>query len=74
MVKMDVPCTNGVIHVISSILLPPTLVPHSVREPGKKYFESTILDIYKNILTLQEALGLDPLLEGYDVGALARLN
>ncbi len=26
-VKADLPCTNGVIHVISSVLIPPTFVP-----------------------------------------------
>lgn len=73
-IKADIACTNGVIHVIGSLLVPPTFVEQPTRPPEKKYFQSAVLDIYKNTLTPREALGIDPLPQGYDETALARLS
>ncbi|CAN8072710.1 unnamed protein product, partial [Agarophyton chilense] len=61
-VKTDVPCANGVMHVIGSLLLPDGFVPPSLpRKPA--FVSSTVLDVYANMLTPRQALGIDPLPE-----------
>lgn len=73
-VKADIPCTNGVIHVVSSVLIPPSFVPQPAGPVKKNFPSSIVLDIYKNMLTPRQALGIDPLPEGYEEGALARFD
>lgn len=73
-VKGDVPCKNGVVHVLSSVLVPPTFVPQPAGPVKKKFFTSTVLDIYANTLTPRQAIGIDPLPAGYDSSALAKFD
>eukprot|EP00177_Eucheuma_denticulatum_P002038 GFKZ01003647.1.p2 GENE.GFKZ01003647.1~~GFKZ01003647.1.p2 ORF type:complete len:268 (+),score=35.52 GFKZ01003647.1:199-1002(+) len=73
-VKADIPCTNGVIHVISSVLIPMTFEQQPAGPVKKNFFDSTVLDIYANRLTPRQALGIDPLPAGYDPGALAKFE
>ncbi len=57
-VKADVACSNGTIHVISSILTPPTYEQPPVR-PEVPVFPESIVEVYKNTLTPRQALGID---------------
>lgn len=71
-VKADVPCSNGVIHAISSVLVPPSFTVQP-RGPAVPVFPaSQILDVYANTLTPRQALGIDPLPAGADGGALTK--
>lgn len=73
-VKSDIPCTNGVVHVVSSVLIPPTFVPQPAGPVEKNYITSTILDVYANTLTPRQAIGIDPLPAGYDPQALTKFE
>lgn len=73
-VKADIPCTNGVIHVISSVIIPMSYEKPPTGPPKKNFFNSTVLDLYKNRLTPRQALGIDPLPEGYDSTALSKFE
>lgn len=73
-VKGDIPCTNGVIHVVSSVLIPSSFVPQPAGPVKKNFPDSIVLDIYKNTLTPRQALGIDSLPEGYEEGALAKFD
>lgn len=69
-VKSDIPCTNGVIHVISSILIPLSFTPQP-RGPVKKSLPvSQVLDVYGKMLSPRQALGIDPLPAAADSSAL----
>lgn len=63
-VKADIPCTNGVIHVIGSVLVPSTYVQPPSGPVELEYPESQVLDVYSNLLTPRQALGIDPLPAG----------
>lgn len=69
-VKADVPCSNGVIHVVNSILLPSSYNTPPIRPEKPSYPTSQVLDIYKNTITPRQALGIDPLPAG--AGALTK--
>ncbi|OSX68391.1 hypothetical protein BU14_2886s0001, partial [Porphyra umbilicalis] len=73
-IKADVAASNGVIHVVNSVLLPSTFVRQPTNPPSPKFFQSTVQDVYANTLTPRQRIGIDPLPEGYDAGALARLQ
>lgn len=73
-VKADIPCTNGVIHVVSSVLIPLSFEQQPVGPVEKKFPNSLILDIYANTLTPRQALGIDPLPVGYQPGALSKFE
>lgn len=73
-VKADIPCSNGVIHVISSVLLPMSFVPQPPGPVKKNFVTSTILDVYANTLTPRQAIGIDPIPAGYDSQALAKFD
>lgn len=73
-VKSDIPCTNGVIHVISSVLIPMSFEPQPAGPVKKNFFSSTVLDLYANRLTPRQAIGIDPLPAGYDSQALAKFE
>jgi uncharacterized surface protein with fasciclin (FAS1) repeats len=70
-VNADIPCTNGVIHIVSSVLIPPSFTPQPAGPVKRKFFSSTVLDIYANTPTPRQALGLDPMPAGAGPGALA---
>lgn len=71
-VRADIPCSNGVIHVVGSVLLPSTFTPQPAGPVEQKFFSSTILDIYANSPTPRQALGIDPMPADSDPGALAQ--
>ena len=73
-IKGDVGCSNGVVHVVNCMLAPMSYRDAPKREEKKLFFQSTVLDRYKNTLTPREALGIDPLPQGYDGGALAKFS
>lgn len=73
-VKADIPCTNGVIHAISSILIPMSFVPQPAGPVKKNFVNSSVLDVYANMLTPRQALGIDPLPAGYDSQALSKFD
>lgn len=73
-VKADVTVSNGVIHVVNSVLLPSTYVRQPTNPAAPKFFQSTVQDVYANTLTPRQAIGIDPLPAGYDAGALSRLQ
>lgn len=73
-VKADILCTNGVIQVISSVLVPFSFEYQPVRPAKGKHDNSLILDVFANTLAPRQALGIDPLQAGYDPGALSRLG
>lgn len=73
-VKADIPCTNGVIHVVSSVLIPMSFEPQPPGPVKKKFFSSTVLDVYANTLSPRQALGIDPLPAGYDSQALTNFD
>jgi uncharacterized surface protein with fasciclin (FAS1) repeats len=58
-VKSDVLCSNGVIHVINSVLVPPSFAEQPTGPVTKKFFSSVVLDIVKNSPTPRQALGID---------------
>lgn len=49
-VKADIPCTNGVIHVISSVLTPMSFTPAPVpfKDAPQVEAAASVLDIYRN--------------------------
>lgn len=57
-VRADVPCSNGTIHVISSVLTPPTFEQQPIR-PEVPVFAESIVEEYKNRITPRQALGID---------------
>ena len=59
--KSDVPCTNGVIHAISSVLVPSTYVKQPEGPQPLPVVNSVITDVYGKMLTPRQALGIDPL-------------
>lgn len=71
-VKADVPCSNGVIHAVSSVLIPPRYSTPPIREEAPAFPASQILDVYKNTITPRQALGIDPLPGGVAGGALTQ--
>lgn len=73
-IRADIPCTNGVIHVISSLLVPSTFVKQPAGPVEKKFVSSLILDVYKNTPTPRQALGIDPMPENAGPGALAAFD
>lgn len=73
-IKGDVPCTNGIIHAISSVLIPSSFNPQPAGPVKKEFPSTTIVDTYTNTLTPRQALGIDPLPAGYEGGALSSYN
>lgn len=71
-VNSDIPCSNGVIHVIGTVLTPPSFVEQPAGPVKQQFFSSTILDIYKNSPSPRQALGIDPMPEDYNPGKLAQ--
>lgn len=71
-VKADIPCTNGVIHVISSILLPPNYEQQPAGPVEPKFIDSQIQDVYGKMLTPRQALGIDPLPASADSSAITK--
>lgn len=69
-VKSDIKCSNGVIHVIGSLLVPMAYVEGPKGPVKKKFVESVVKEVYGNLLTPRQALGIDPLPQGYDKNAL----
>ncbi|KAK1864815.1 hypothetical protein I4F81_007357 [Pyropia yezoensis] len=73
-VKADVAASNGVIHVVNSVLLPSTYERQPTNPEAPKFFQSTVQDLYANTLSPRQAIGIDSLPAGYDAGALSRLQ
>lgn len=46
-VKADIPCTNGVIHVVSSVLIPSAFSPAPIRPEVTEEAATAVLDIYR---------------------------
>lgn len=58
-IKPDIQCTNGIIHVIGSVLTPPSYVTPEI-EPKPQFLpDSLATDYYGKMLTPRQALGLD---------------
>lgn len=45
-VNADIPCTNGVIHIVNSVLIPPSFVPQPAGPVEKKFLTSTVQEVY----------------------------
>jgi uncharacterized surface protein with fasciclin (FAS1) repeats len=58
-VKSDVLCSNGVIHVINSVLIPPSFVEQPEGPVERKFFNSVVLDVIKASPTPRQRLGID---------------
>lgn len=71
-VKADVPCTNGVIHVINSVLIPPTFEPQPAGPVEPQFVISQVEEVYGKMLTPRQALGIDPLPASADSSAITK--
>ncbi|KAI0561149.1 Fasciclin [Gracilaria domingensis] len=60
-IKTDVPCSNGVIHVIGSVLIPSSFTPQPTGPVTKSFPSSLVLDVYGKLIQPRQALGIDPL-------------
>nr|ATG31126.1 LRC6 [Griffithsia pacifica]5Y6P_A1 Chain A1, LRC6 [Griffithsia pacifica]5Y6P_B1 Chain B1, LRC6 [Griffithsia pacifica] len=58
-IRKDVSCSNGVIHVIKSVLKPPSYVRPDIRPQSQPMPESIVQDVYGKMLTPRQALGID---------------
>lgn len=59
-IRKDVACTNGVIHVIKSVLKPPSYVRPDVEPKEPQFPTSIVQDLYGKLPTPRQALGIDP--------------
>lgn len=71
-VNSDIKCSNGVIHVVGSLLVPMSYVPGPKGPVKKQYPTSIVSEVYGNMLSPRQALGIDPLPEGSDKKALTQ--
>lgn len=69
-IKGDVPCANGTIHVVNSVLLPPDFVTPPIRPEKTEFPDSLVLDVLKNRIEPRQALGIDPLPAAEESSAL----
>lgn len=69
-IKTDLPCSNGVIHVIGSVLVPPGFNAGPVGPVKLEYPDSVVLDVYGKLVSPRQALGIDPLPAGYKSGVV----
>lgn len=60
-VKTDLPCSNGVIHILGSVLVPPSFKRQPAGPKPKQFFNSSVLDVYATTVTPRQALGIDPM-------------
>lgn len=58
-IKTDVPCSNGVIHVIGSVLIPASFEVQPAGAKPQYFFSSTVLEVYGKMITPRQALGID---------------
>lgn len=59
-IRADVLCSNGVIHIINKVLTPVGFVTPPTSPVPKTYPDSIISDVYGKTLTPRQALGIDP--------------
>lgn len=63
-IRKDIPCTNGIIHCINSVLIPASYKTPPIRPEPKQYPNSIVTDLYGKLLTPRQALGIDATPEG----------
>lgn len=59
-VRSDIECSNGLIHIIDSVLTPMSFDPPPVTPAPQLYPNSIVSDVYGKMITPSMALGIEP--------------